>query len=85
MSDINNIKVPLIQPHIDQKLIVSFVKNEQGNDCIQMDFDPPIPDVRTPPQAAAVNVANHIIRSYGLNPETPADLEAPNGVEKSED
>ncbi len=78
MSDINNIKVPLIEPHVDQKMICSFIKNEKGNDCITISFEPEIPEVRTPAQAAAVNVANHIIRSYGLNQETPADLEERN-------
>lgn len=71
--------IPIITAHIDQKMVVSFIKNEKGNDCITISFEPEIPEVRTPAQAAAVNVANHIIRSYGLNQETPADLENLNG------
>ena len=54
------------EPHKDQKLIVDFIKNEEGNDCVTLSFDPEIPEVRTPAQAAAVNVANHIIQSFGL-------------------
>lgn len=65
-ANLNGMKVPIIQPHVDQDLIVKFTKNEQGNDCITFDFNPPIPEVRTPAQAAAVNVANHIIRTYAL-------------------
>jgi len=65
-AKLNGMKVPIIQPHVDQDLIVKFTKNEQGNDCITFDFNPPIPEVRTPAQAAAVNVANHIISTYAL-------------------
>lgn len=69
-QSLNGVKVPIIQPHKDQRLIIDFIKNEQGNDCITISFDPEIPEVRTPAQAAAVNVANHIIRSFGLgNPQ----------------
>jgi hypothetical protein len=53
--------------HEDQKLIVDFIRNAQGNSCITISFEPEIPEVRTPAQAAAVNVANHIIRSFGLD------------------
>ena len=77
-NDLNNVKVPVITPHVDQQLRINFIKNEAGNDCITMEFFPEIPEVRTPPQAAAVNVANHIIRSFGLNANTPADLEVNN-------
>lgn len=65
-ENLNGIKVPIIQPHVDQDLIIKFTKNEHGNDCITFDFNPPIPEVRTPAQAAAVNVANHIISTYAL-------------------
>lgn len=75
-TNLNGVKVPIIEPHRDQKLIVSFVRNDEGNDCIQFDFDPPIPEVRTPAQAAAVNVANHIIREYALDKK---QTEATNG------
>lgn len=53
--------------HKDQKLVVDFIRNAQGNDCITISFEPEIPEVRTAAQAAAVNVANHIIRSFGLD------------------
>jgi len=59
--------LPIIEPHKDQKLIIEFVKNGKGNDVVTISFDPIIPEVRTPAQAAAVNVANHIIRSFGLD------------------
>lgn len=55
------------EPHNDQKLIIAFIKNEEGNDCITISFEPEIPEVRSPAQAAAVNVANYIIRTYGLD------------------
>ena len=74
--NLNGVPVPIIQPHKDQRLIIDFIRNEQGNDCITISFDPEIPEVRTPAQAAAVNVANHIIRSYGLGnpqPEQPSE------------
>jgi hypothetical protein len=66
---VNGKEVAIIQPpepHVDQKMIVAFIKNEVGNDCVTISFEPEIPEVRTPAQAAAVNVANHIIRSFGL-------------------
>ena len=81
-NDLNNTKVPVLVPHKDQKLIINFIKNEAGNDCITMEFDPEIPEVRIPSQAAAVNVANHIIRSFGLNQNIPADLEVHNVEDK---
>ncbi len=83
-NDLNNVKVPLIEPHKDQRLCVDFIKNESGNDCITISFEPEIPEVRTPAQAAAVNVANHIIRSFSLDQggPKPAQQEAENG-EKS--
>lgn len=65
-DNLNGVKVPIIQPHVDQDLIIKFTKNDQGGDCITFDFNPPIPEVRTPAQAAAVNVANHIIRTFAL-------------------
>lgn len=57
--------------HKDQRLIIDFIRNEKGNDCITISFDPEIPEVRSAAQAAAVNVANHIIRSFGLGEEQP--------------
>lgn len=85
-NDLNNVKVPIIEPHVDQKMIVNFTKNEKNDDVITISFDPDIPAVRTPPQAAAVNVANHIIRSFALNKEEPQPSdtqEAQNGEETS--
>lgn len=83
-KSLNGVKVPIIQAHKDQRLIIDFIKNEQGNDCVTISFSPEIPEVRTPAQAAAVNVANHIIRSFGLGQadETPP-AEAQNGEKKS--
>lgn len=68
-DNLKGMAVPIIQPHKDQRLIVDFIRNEKGNDCVTISFDPDIPEVRTPAQAAAVNVANHIIRSFALNRE----------------
>ena len=79
-DDINNIPVPILMPHKDQRLIVDFIRNAEGNDCITISFDPDIPEVRTPAQAAAVNVANHIIRSFGLSKQ-PVE-EPTNGEEQ---
>lgn len=81
-QEVNGTPVALIQPpepHVDQKMIVAFIKNEEGNDCITISFEPEIPEVRTPAQAAAVNVANHIIRSFGLGKVEDQPAEAPNG------
>ena len=84
-KSLNGIKVPIIQAHKDQRLIIDFIKNEQGNDCITISFSPEIPEVRTPAQAAAMNVANHIIRSFGLGKvdDAGAETEAQNGEKKS--
>lgn len=65
--------IVIIESHKDQKLIIEFIKNKKGNDVITISFDPIIPEVRTPAQAAAVNVANHIIRSFGLDGEQNAE------------
>lgn len=79
-DDINNIPVPILIPHQDQKLIVNFIRSPEGKDCITFSFDPEIPEVRTPAQAAAVNVANHIIRSFALGQEQQPEGET-NGEE----
>jgi hypothetical protein len=79
MSDILNTPVPIITPHKDQRLIIDFIKNEKGVDSIKISFEPEIPEVRAPSQVAAVNVANHIIRSFGLNNPTKEDTQ--NGKE----
>lgn len=68
--------VPIIEPHKDQRLIIDFIRNEQGNDCITVSFEPEIPQVRSAAQAAAVNVANHVIRSFGLNREGDQNAKA---------
>ncbi len=77
-ENLNGMKVPIIQPHVDQDLIVKFTKNEQGRDCITFDFNPPISEVRTPAQSAAMVVADHIIRTYALG-DQPKKEEVENG------
>lgn len=79
-ANLNGVKVPIIEPHVDQKLIITFTKNEQGNEIVQFDFDPPIPEVRRPAQAAAANVANIVLREITLQRDNfLAQEEAKNG------
>lgn len=73
-------ELPPVDPHKDQQLIISFIKNQEGNDCVTIAFDPEIPEVRTPAQAAAVNVANHIIKSFGLGQDEQRKQETQNGI-----
>lgn len=74
--------LPAIEPHKDQQLIISFIKNEVGNECITIAFEPEITEVKTPAQAAAYNVANHIIKSFGLGQDEQQNGDQ-NGEKKS--
>lgn len=69
------VEVPIIEPHKDQQLIVNFVKNEQGADSISFAFEPDFNTPTNAAQRAAIAVANHIIKSFGLNAEQPQGAE----------
>ena len=58
--------VPLIGGVIEQKLIITFSKRETGEGDLTFDFDPPIVQAISPEQRAAVNVAEQIIKLFGL-------------------
>lgn len=59
-------QIPIIGGVTEQKLIISFTKRDTGEGDINFAFDPPIAEAISPEQRAAVNVAEHIIRSFGL-------------------
>lgn len=59
--------VPLIGGVTEQKLIISFVKRESGEGDMTFDFDPPIAQAISVEQRAAVNVAQQIIKLFGLD------------------
>lgn len=79
--DQSRVAVPIIEAHKDQQLIVNFIKNEQGQDSISFAFEPDFNTPTTPAQRAAVAVANHIIKSFGLNADQPQETE--NGKKSS--
>lgn len=59
--------VPLIGGVTEQKLIITFKKNETGEGVITFDFEPAIVEAISPEQIAAHNVARHVITSLGLD------------------
>lgn len=59
--------VPIIGDVFEQKLIITFKKDDRGEGCLNFDFDPPIIEVVSPEQHAAVSVADHIIRLTQVN------------------
>lgn len=58
--------VPLIGGVVEQKLIITFSKRETGEGDLTFDFDPPIAQAISPEQRAAVNVAEQVIKLFGL-------------------
>lgn len=60
-------EIPIIGAITEQKLIISFTKRESGEGVITFDFEPPIAEAISPEQCAAVNVAEQIIRVFGLD------------------
>jgi len=58
--------VPLIGGVVEQKLIITFSKRETGEGDLTFDFDPPIVQAISPEQRAAVNVAEQVIKLFGL-------------------
>ncbi len=62
-------KIPIIQAHKDQRLIIDFIRNEEGADVVTISFEPDFDKVERPAQAAAMHVANTIIDLFGLNRE----------------
>lgn len=60
-------QIPIIGGVTVQKLIISFAKQESGEGTINFDFEPPIVEAISPEQRAAVNVAEQIIRMFGLD------------------
>ncbi len=74
-------KIPILGQVTDQKLIISFKKRETGEGDITFDFDPPILEAISPEQRAAVNIAEQIIKLFGLD---QPQQEAREGLEQSE-
>lgn len=60
-------QIPLIGAVTEQKLIITFKKRDTGEGDIQFDFDPPMTQAISPEQRAAVNVAEQIIKLFGLD------------------
>ena len=58
--------VPLIGGVTEQKLIITFSKRDTGEGDLTFDFDPPIVQAISPEQRAALNVAEQIIKLFGL-------------------
>lgn len=58
--------VPLIGGVVEQKLIITFSKRETGEGDLTFDFEPPIVQAISPEQRAAVNVAEQVIKLFGL-------------------
>jgi len=60
--------IPIIGQVIEQKLIISFIKQADGAEgSINFDFDPPIFEAISPEQRAAINVAEQVIKLFGLS------------------
>lgn len=59
--------IPLIGSVTEQKLIITFKKRETGEGDITFDFEPPIAEAISPEQRAAVNVAEQVIKLFGLD------------------
>jgi hypothetical protein len=62
----NTNNVPLIGGVTEQKLIITFSKRETGEGDLTFDFEPPIVQAISPEQRAAVNVAEQVIKLFGL-------------------
>jgi hypothetical protein len=60
-------QIPIIGSVTEQKLIITFAKQENGEGAINFDFEPPIAEAISPEQRAAVNVAEQIIKMFGLD------------------
>jgi hypothetical protein len=64
-------KIPILGQVTDQKLIISFKKRDTGEGDITFRFDPPFVEAISPEQQAAVNVAEQVIRLFGLDQPQP--------------
>lgn len=74
-------KIPILGQVTEQKLIIRFKKRETGEGDLTFDFDPPILEAISPEQRAAVNVAEQIIKLFGLD---QPQQEVRQGLEQSE-
>lgn len=63
--------IPVIGGVTEQKLIITFAKQENGEGSINFDFEPQIVEAISPEQQAAVNVANQIIKLFNLDGSNP--------------
>lgn len=70
-------QVPIIGEVLEQKLIITFKRDDNGEGCLNFDFDPPIIKVVSPEQHAAVSVADHVIRLTQIQLST--EKESKNG------
>jgi len=73
--------IPIIGQVTDQKLIISFKKRDIGEGDISFDFDPPILEAISPEQRAAVNVANQMIKVFGLDQTEKQNAEGSGNVQ----
>ena len=71
------IQLPIIGEVTEQKLIITFKRDSTGEGCLNFDFSPPITEVVSPEQHAAMSVAEHIIRLTQV--QLPQDQEKKNG------
>jgi hypothetical protein len=60
-------EIPIIGAVTEQQLIITFKKRDTGEGEVNFDFQPPIAEAISPEQRAAVNVAEHVIRLFGLD------------------
>jgi hypothetical protein len=54
-------EIPILLKSEDQKLIVTFKRDDAGMGHVTLAFDPDMDNAVTPEQIAAANVATHIL------------------------
>ena len=63
------VQIPIIGEVTEQKLIITFSKQENGNGQVSFNFEPDIGEAISPEQQAAVRVAEVVINAFNLNNE----------------
>lgn len=61
--------IPIINGVTEQKLVITFKKEPDGQGNISFHFEPEIETAISPEQQIAVDVANAVINMLGLNNE----------------
>lgn len=74
-------KIPIIGGTTEQKLVISFKKQEDNTGAIEFYFEPDITEAVSPEQQAAVNVANTVIRIFNLDNEEQINAESTDTVQ----